>query len=71
MTLILSNAIISTLHFGCIYMVNGDLVLEGVNTVVVTKVPSNVLSQIAMAVAEGKSFLELENAELLLEDTDE
>jgi len=71
MTLILSNALVNTLHFSCIYMSEGNLVLEGSNTVVITNVPSDVLSKVAVAIAEGKEFLELENADLLLEDTDE
>lgn len=68
MTLILSNALINTIHFSCIYMSDGNLVLEGSNTVVITNVPSDVLPKIAVAVAEGKEFLELEDAELMLED---
>lgn len=71
MTLILSNALVNTLHFSCIYMSEGNLVLEGSSTVVITNVPSDVLPKVAVAVAEGKEFLELENADLLLEDTDE
>ena len=71
MTLILSNALVNTLHFSCIYMSEGNLILEGSNTVVITNVPSDVLPKVAVAIAEGKEFLELENADLLLEDTDE
>ncbi len=67
MTLILSNALVSTIHFGCIYMSDGNLVLEGSNTVAITNVPSDALAKIAVAVAEGKEFLEFENAELMLE----
>lgn len=67
MTLILSNALVSTIHFSCIYMSDGDLVLEGSNTIVITNVPSDALAKIAVAVAEGKEFLEFENAELMLE----
>lgn len=71
MTLILSNALVSTFHFGCIYMSEGDLILEGNNTVTITNVPSDALAKIAVAVAEGKEFLEFENAELVLEEVDE
>lgn len=71
MTLILSNALVNTMHFSCIYMSEGNLVLEGSNTIIITNVPSDVLSKVAVATVEGKEFLELENADLLLEDTDE
>lgn len=71
MTLILSNALVNTLHFSCIYMGGDNLVLEGNNTVTITNVPSDVLPKVAVAIAEGKEFLELENAELMLEDNDE
>ena len=71
MTLILSNALENTDHFHSIYMNDGNLVLEGSSTVVITNVPSDVLSKIAVAVAEGKEFLELEDAELMLEDNNE
>lgn len=68
MTLILSNALVNTLHFSCIYTdEDGDLVLEGsTETVVITNVPSDVLSKVAVATAEGKEFLELEDAKLML-----
>lgn len=70
MTLILSNALVNTLHFSCIFTdKDGDLVLESSSeTIIVTNVPSDVLSKVAAATAEGKEFLELENAKLLLED---
>lgn len=71
MTLILSNALINTIHFSCIYMMDGDLVLEGSNIITVTNVPSDALPKIAVAVAEGKEFLEFENAELVLGEFDE
>lgn len=71
MTLILSNALVNTIHFSCIYMSEGDLVLEGSNIVTITNVPSDALPKIAVAVAEGKEFLEFENAELVLEEADE
>ena len=71
MTLILSNALVSTLHFHSIYMVDNDLILEGTSIVIIRNVPSDALAKIAVATAEGKSFVEFENAELILEDNDE
>ena len=73
MTLILSNALENTDHFHSIYMDDGNLILEGPGTtiVTVTNVPSDVLSKIAVAVAEGRSFVELENAELVITEAED
>lgn len=73
MTLILSNALENTDHFHSIYMDDGNLILEGpgATIVTVTNVPSDVLSKIAVAVAEGKEFLEFENAELMIAEAED
>lgn len=70
MTLILSNALVNTEHFHSIYMENDNLVLEGISTVVISGVPSDALSKIAIATAESKSFVEFENAELMLTEVE-
>lgn len=73
MTLILSNALENTDHFHSIYMVDDVLVLEGPGTtiVTVTDVPSDALAKIAVAVAEGRSFVEFENAKLVITEVED
>lgn len=71
MTLILSNALVNTMHFSCIYMDDGNLVLEGTTTVVISGVPSDALAKIAVAASEERSYVEFENGILELEATDE
>ena len=65
MTLILSNALVNTEHFHSIYMDDEDLILEsGVSIITIHDAPSDALPKIAVAMVEGKSFVEFENAEL-------
>lgn len=70
MTLILSNALENTDHFHSIYMDGGNLVLEGINVVVIRGVPSDALAKIAVATAEDKRFIEFENAELVMTEAE-
>ena len=72
MTLILSNALVNTLHFHSIYMDDGDLILEGGGSIVtITGVPSDALAKIAVATAEGKSYVEFENAKLMIMEAED
>ena len=73
MTLILSNALENTDHFHSIYMVEDVLVLEGPGTTIVTitDVPSDALAKIAVAAAEGRNFVEFENAKLVITEADD
>lgn len=73
MTLILSNALVNTEHFHSIYMDGASiLVLEGsVASVAIRNVPSDALSKIAVATAEGKSYVEFENAELDIREAED
>lgn len=61
MKLILSNAIINLDCIVSIYMDEGTLRLERDDAAYIVKdIPSNALQQIAVAMAEGKPFLEME-----------
>ena len=73
MTLILSNALENTDHFHSIYMDDDNLVLEGPGTTIVTitDVPSDALAKIAVAAAEGRSFVEFENAKLVITEAED
>lgn len=73
MTLILSNALENTDHFHSIYMNGDNLILEGPGTTIVTviDVPSDALAKLAVAVAEGRSFVEFENAKLMIMEAED
>jgi len=61
MKLILSNAIINLDRVAAIYVEEGYLKLDvGDSAYMVTNMPDNALQQIAVAMAEGKPFLEME-----------
>lgn len=61
MKLILSNIIINLDRVSAIYIEGGYLKLDvGDSCYMVADVPNNALQQIAVAMAEGKSFLEME-----------
>lgn len=69
MKLILENAIINMDLIVAVYMEDGALKLDYIsNAYIVTGVPSNALQQIAIALAEGKSYLEFEAAHLPMEE---
>ena len=72
MTLILDNAVVNTDHYGYIYVVDGKLCLgNSVSVIMIDNIPENALQQIAVAKAEGKSYLEFDEAVLLLEDNND
>lgn len=61
MKLILSNAIINLDRVAAIYVEEGYLKLDvGDSAYMVANMPDNALQQIAVAMAEGKPFLEME-----------
>lgn len=61
MKLILSNIIINLDRIAAIYVEGGYLKLDtGDSAYMVADVPDNALQQIAVAMAEGKPFLEME-----------
>lgn len=61
MKLILSNAIINLDRIVSIYVEDGTLRLERDDAAYIVKnIPSDALQQIAVAMAEGKPFLEME-----------
>lgn len=66
MFLIASDVVINTSNVEAIYIKDGQLCCD-VNTGVYTlnNIPNNALQQVAEALAEGKQFLELEEAKLV------
>ncbi len=72
MKLILSNAIINLDRIVSIYIEDGTLRLERDDAAyIIRNIPENALQQIAIAYAQGKTFLEFDTALLSMEDTDE
>lgn len=72
MRLILANAIINLDRIVSIYVENDTLRLERDDAAyIIRNIPENALQQIAIAYAQGKTFLEFDTALLSMEDTDE
>lgn len=72
MTLLLSNAIVNVDHADCIYVDNSGYLHIDVTagTLFIKNIPDNALQQIAVAVTERKPFLEMEDAELVINEED-
>lgn len=71
MRLILSNAIINLDRIVSIYVEDGTLRLERDDAAyIIGNIPENALQQIAIAYAQGKTFLEFDTAILSLEEED-
>lgn len=71
MSLILANAIINLDRIVSIYVEDGTLRLERDDAAyIVRNIPENALQQIAIAYAQGKTFLEFDTATLSLEEED-
>lgn len=71
MRLILANAIINLDRIVSIYIEDGTLRLERDDAAyIVRNIPENALQQIAIAYAQGKTFLEFDTAILSLEEED-
>lgn len=72
MMIILSNAIINTRNITSIYNKGGFLCLETTTGVFFCSDHTNdALQRIAVAVSEGKTFLELDNELIIEEDNDD
>lgn len=71
MRLILSNAIINLDRIVSIYVEDGTLRLERDDAAyIIRNIPGDALAQIAIAYAQGKTFLEFDTAILNLEEED-
>lgn len=71
MKLILSNAIINLDRIVSIYVEDGTLRLERDDAAyIIRNIPENALQQIAIAYAQGKTFLEFDTALLSMEEED-
>lgn len=68
MTLILSNAVVNAANADCIYVDEHDFMHVDVTagTLFIKNIPDNALQQVAMGFAEGKRFIELDGAELVV-----
>ena len=67
MTIIASDCVINMEQVQLIHMENGDLVFDVIDGAIsLTNCPENALPQIAMAIAQDKKFLEMEDAKLVV-----
>jgi len=73
MIILVSNAVIGCNNMDCIYVdKNGYLHVEtGAGVLFVKNIPDNALQQVAMGFAEGKRFVELDDAELVISGGDD
>lgn len=71
MTLILSNAIVNAANADCIYVDEHSYMHVDVTagTLFIKNIPDNAMQQVAMGFAEGKRFVELDGAELVVNNT--
>lgn len=73
MTLILSNAIVNAANADCIYVDEHSYMHVDVTagTLFIKNIPDNAMQQVAMGFAEGKRFVELDEAELVISTGEE
>ena len=72
MTIIASDCIINMEQVQLIHIENEDVVFDVIDGAIrLTNCPENALPQIAMAIAQGKEFLEMEDAKLVVGGTNE
>ena len=67
MTIIASDCVVNMEQVQLTHMENGDLVFDVIDGAIrLTNCPENALPQIAMAIAQDKKFLEMEDAKLVV-----
>lgn len=73
MTLILSNAIVNAANADCIYVDEHSYMHVDVTagTLFIKNIPDDAMQQVAMGFAEGKRFVELDGAELVISTGEE
>lgn len=73
MIILVSNAVINAGHADCVYVDNsGYMHIDvGAGTLFLKNIPDNALQQVAMGFAEGKRFIDLDRAELIIGGEDD
>ena len=72
MYIIVSNSVISIANANAIYVADGLLKIETeTSAMVISNIPENALQQVAEGVAEGKRFIEMEEATLELAEAED
>lgn len=73
MIILVSNAVINAGRSDCIYVDNsGYMHIDvGAGTLFLKNIPDNALQQVAMGFAEGKRFIDLDGAELVIGGSDD
>ena len=71
MYIIVSNSVVSTANANAIYVTDGMLKIETeTSAIALSNIPENALQQVAEGVAEGKRFIEMEDAVLELAEAE-
>ena len=73
MIIIVSNAVINAGRSDCVYVDNNGYMHVDVTagTLFIKNIPDDVMQQVAMGFAEGKRFVELDGAELVIGGEDD
>lgn len=72
MTIIASDCVVNMEQVQLTHVENGDLVFDVIDGAIrLTGCPDNALQQIAIAIAQDKKFLEMEDAKLVVGGTNE
>lgn len=72
MYILVSNSVISIANANAIYVTDGLLKIETETSVMaISNIPENALQQVAEGVAEGKRFIEMEDATLELAEAED
>ena len=71
MYIIVSNSVVSIANANAIYVTDGMLKIETeTSAIALSNIPENALQQVAEGVAEGKRFIEMEDAVLELAEVE-
>ena len=73
MIILVSNAVISCANMDCVFVDQQGLMHVDVSagTLLIKNIPDNALQQVAMGFADGKRFIELDEAELVIGGEDD
>ena len=72
MYILVSNSVISIANANAIYVTDGLLKIETeTSAMAISNIPENALQQVAEGVAEGKRFIEMEDATLELAEAED
>ena len=72
MYILVSNSVVSIANANAIYVTDGLLKIETeTSAMVISNIPENALQQVAEGVAEGKRYIEMEDATLELMEAED